>query len=312
MPGETWLAEGFEQQRPRLRSIAYRMLGSVSEADDAVQETWLRLHRHDGDSIDNIPGWLTTVISRVCLNVLRRRHHRREVPWGPQEVQPPAFRLPDPLVGAAEPSDPEAEALLADSIGLALLVVLDTLTPAERLAFVLHDVFAVPYAEIAVVAGRSVVATRQLASRARLRIRREAPTPDRDLASQRGVVEAFFAAARRGDFDALLALLDPAVVLRADAGLGRPGSGVTVGAAAVAARARMAAGGRLVAATVNGLAGAVVVVGGQPVSVLGFTVVDRRILAIDALTDPVRLAQLDLSGLDPGSGPTGSDGRPVR
>ena len=213
MDDDEWLAERFEAERTHLRAVAYRMLGSISEADDAVQETWLRLSRADSDSIENLGGWLTTVVARVCLNMLRSRTSRRE--------EPLEVHVPDPLVSGVAAIDPEQEALLADSVGLALLVVLDTLAPAERLAFVLHDMFAVPFDEIAAMVGRTPDAARQLASRARRRVQRDAAVPDADLGRQREVVDAFFAAARHGDFDALVAVLDPDVVLRSDGG-GRP------------------------------------------------------------------------------------------
>ena len=205
---DDWLTERFEEQRPHLRAIAYRMLGSLSEADDAVQEAWLRLSRSDSKAIDNLGGWLTTVVARVVLNMLRARKARREDPL--------EARLPDPVVSLDDRTDPEHEALIADSVGLALLVVLESLSPAERLAFVLHDMFAVPFDEIAEIIGRSPAAARQLASRARRHVRASAPVPDADLAEQRRVVDAFFAASREGDFDALVAVLDPDVVLRAD------------------------------------------------------------------------------------------------
>jgi RNA polymerase sigma factor (sigma-70 family) len=266
----------FEQHRPRLRALAYRMLGSLAEADDVVQEAWLRLHRTDG--VENPAGWLTTVVARICLNLLR---DRREDPVG--------VHLPEPIVTGP---DPEQEAVLAEDVGLALLVVLDTLTPPERIAFVLHDLFAVPYEEIAPLLDRSADATRQLASRGRRRVQ-AAPVPDTDLAGQRAVVDAFFAAAREGDFDALVAVLDPDVVLRADGGTARPGrSFVLHGPRAVADQA--STGGRfarfLRPATVNGAAGAIAVANGRVLSVMGFTVVRGRIVAMDVLYDPDRLA----------------------
>src|SRR6478752_1511794 len=230
MDEHEWLAEHFEEHRTRLRAVAYRMLGSLSEADDAVQETWLRLNRSDSDEIENLGGWLTTVVGRVALNMLRSRATRREEPLG--------VRLPDPIIDRADGTDPEHEALLADSVGLALLVVLETLTPPERLAFVLHDMFGVPYEEIAPIVERSPEPARQLASRARRRVRGTAPLPDADLAAQWRVVEAFLAAAREGDFDALVATLDPDVVLRADGGLKGPSRHVR-GAQIVAGQALM-------------------------------------------------------------------------
>jgi RNA polymerase sigma-70 factor (ECF subfamily) len=285
------LAERFEEQRPRLRAVAYRMLGSLSEADDAVQEAWLRAGRADTSGVENLDGWLTTVVARVCLNMLRARRSRREEPLD--------VRMPDPIVGRV--GDPEQEALLADAVGLALQVVLDTLTPAERVAFVLHDLFAVPFEEIAPTIERSPAAARQLASRARRRVRGAAPAPDPDLARQREVVDAFFAAARDGDVDALVAVLDPDVVLRAEGGAARPHQTVTIrGARAVAAQAanytRLAPLVR--PALVNGAAGIVVVAGGRTLSIMGFTVAGGKIVAIDVLADPERLAALDLAGVD--------------
>jgi RNA polymerase sigma factor (sigma-70 family) len=286
------LAERFEENRAHLRAVAYRMLGSLSEADDAVQEGWLRLNRSDTSTVENLGGWLTTVVARVCLDMLRTRAARREDPM-------PAH-VPDPIVSRDDGANPEQEALLADSVGLALLVVLEMLPPAERLAFVLHDMFAVPFDEIATIVDRSPAAARQLASRARKRVQGAAPTPDADVTRQREVVDAFFAAARDGNFDALVAVLDPDVVLRSDAGPLRPESVVVRGAAAVAGQALMFAGrGPFVrAALVNGAAGVVVAPGGTPVSVMGFTVVGGKIVAIDSLTDPDRLRDLDLTMLD--------------
>jgi RNA polymerase sigma factor (sigma-70 family) len=293
MDERTWLAERFEENRPRLRVVAYRMLGSFSDADDAVQEAWQRLSRADRTDVDNLPGWLTTVVARVSLNMLRTRRTRRE--------EPLEVRVPDPIVTPESGIDPEHEAVLADSVGLALLVVLDTLTPAERLAFVLHDMFAVPYGDIAPMLERSPVATRQLASRARRRVQGRAPAPDPDLGRQRAVVDAFFAAARDGDFDGLVAVLDPDVVLRADGGAARTRPTVMLrGARTVAENASLARKlGRFVRpALVNGAAGAIVVVNGQLFAVLGFTVADGRIVAIDVLYDPQRLAGLGLTVLD--------------
>ena len=287
MTDDDWLATRFEEHRPHLRAAAYRMLGSVSEADDAVQEAWLRLSRADADEIENLGGWLTTVVARVCLNVLRTR--KREEPLG--------VHVPDPIVSSEDGPDPEQEALLADSVGLALLVVLETLGPAERLAFVLHDMFGLPFDEIAPIVDRSPAAARQLASRARRRIQGAPTEPDASLPAQRKVVDAFFAAARDGDFDALVAVLDPDVVLRADEG----GATVEVhGARTVASRAmRFAQLAPYVRpALINGVAGVVVVPRGRPFSVLAFTVRGGRIAAIDALADRERLAQLDLTPLD--------------
>jgi RNA polymerase sigma factor (sigma-70 family) len=287
----TWLAERFEENRTHLRAVAYRMLGSLSEADDAVQEAWLRLSRADSGEIENLGGWLTTVVARVCLNMLRSRKLRREESL---EVY-----VPDPIVSRADGIDPEREALLADSVGLAMLVVLETLTPAERLAFVLHDMFAVPFDEIAPIVDRSPEATRQLASRARRRVRGVPTVSDADLTRQREIVDAFFAAARNGDFDALVAVLDPDIVLRSDGGPLRPGSTAIVrGAQAVASGAITYA--RLSAfvrpAIVNGAAGAVVVPPGGLFSIIGFTIRDGKIAEINALADPDRLRKLDLSG----------------
>src|SRR5437763_6659082 len=292
MDEREWLAERFEEHRPRLRAVAYRMLGSLSEADDAVQEAWLRLSRSDAHSIENLGGWLTTVVSRVCLNALRARGTRREDLLGPH--------VPDPIVTPERTLDPEEEAMLADAVGVALLVVLETLTPAERLAFVLHDTFAVPFEQVATVLGRSPEATRQLASRARRRVQGAPIAPDGDLTRQRAVVDAFFAAARAGDFDALVAVLDPDVVARADGGTVQAAmSSVLTGPAAVAGQALTYAnpGAELHPALVNGAAGVVVTVAGRPVSIMAFTVVDDRIVAINSLADPERIARLDLSGV---------------
>jgi RNA polymerase sigma factor (sigma-70 family) len=288
-----WLAERFEEHRTHLRAVAYRMLGSVSEADDAVQEAWLRLSRSDGREIENMGGWLTTVVGRVCLNMLRSRRTRRE---DSLEVH-----VPEPIVSREDGVDPEHEALLADSVGLAMLVVLETLSPAERLAFVLHDIFGVPFEEIGPMVDRSPAAARQLASRARRRVQGEAPPPDPDLVRQREVVDAFFAAAREGDFDALVAVLHPDVVLRSDGGTARPGATHVVhGAEAVGRRAMTFA--RLSPfvrpALVNGAAGVVVAPRGRPFSVMAFTVRDGKIVAIDGLADPDRLKDLDLTVLD--------------
>jgi RNA polymerase sigma-70 factor (ECF subfamily) len=291
MDANDLLVEQFEEHRAHLRAVAYRMLGSISEADDALQEAWLRVSRAGTSDVENIGGWLTTVVGRVCLNILRSRGTRREEPLNPN--------VPDPIVSRETGVDPEQEALMADSVGLALLVVLETLPPAERLAFVLHDMFAVPFDEIGPVVGRSATAARQLASRARRRVQGAAPAPDSDRKRQREVVDAFFAAARDGDFEALVAVLDPDVVLRSDRGA-LPGSAVIRGAEAVASQALMFADpSRLVRpALVNGAAGVVVAADGQPVSVMGFTVADGKIVAIDALGDPERLGRLDLAGLD--------------
>jgi RNA polymerase sigma-70 factor (ECF subfamily) len=294
MSDDDRLAERFEEHRTRLRAIAYRMLGSPSEADDAVQETWLRLRRADTQEIENLGGWLTTVVSRVCLNMLRARRTRRE--------EPLEVHVPDPLVTREDNSSPEDQALLADAVGLALLVVLDTLTPPERLAFVLHDLFALPFDEIAPIIDRSSDATRQLASRGRRRVQGASlPDVDADVGRQRAVVDAFFAAARGGDFDALLEVLDPDVVVRSDGGAREPAvTALTRGAEAVANRAMTYAqpAAHLEPVLVNGAVGVVVLVDGQPFSIMGFTVSQGRITAIDALADPERIARLDLSALD--------------
>jgi RNA polymerase sigma factor (sigma-70 family) len=286
-----WLAERFEEQRAHLGAVAYRMLGSFSDADDAVQEAWLRLSRTNAAAIENLGGWLTTVVARICLNMLKARKSRREDPVG--------VHVPDPVVSSEDGLDPEQEALLADSVGLALLVVLETLEPAERLAFVLHDMFAVPFDEIAPIVGRSPVAARQLASRARRRVQSVAPVPDADLTTQREVVEAFLAAARDGDFDALVAVLDPDVVLRADAGA-LPAGGEVRGAEAVARGtlefSRL--GLDVLPALINGAVGLVSTRGGKPFSVVGFTVRGGKITELDILADPERLRRLDLSIFD--------------
>jgi RNA polymerase sigma factor (sigma-70 family) len=293
MDERDWLAERFEANRTHLRAVAYRMLGSVNEADDAVQESWLRLSRTDTSQVDNLRAWLTTVVARVSLDMLRSRKSRREEPLG--------AHVPEPIVSRADGVDPEHEALLADSVGLALLVVLETLAPAERLAFVLHDMFAVPFDEIAPIVGRSPAAARQLASRARRRVQGADAVPHVDLARQRKVVDAFLAAARGGDFDALLEVLDPDVVLRVDRGAVRPGESREVrGATAVAEQVRTFA--RLARfarpALVNGAAGFVVAPRGRPVAVAGFTVAHGKVVEIDLLADPARLRALDLTVLD--------------
>jgi RNA polymerase sigma factor (sigma-70 family) len=297
MEDHDWLAQQFEENRTHLRAVAYRMLGSLSEADDAVQEAWFRLSRSDTSSIENLGGWLTTVVGRVCLDMLRSRKSQ------PKEPLKEFFggRLPEPIVSPEDGVDPEHEALLADSVGLALLVVLETLSPAERLAFVLHDMFGVPYEEIAPIVGRSPTAARQLASRARRRVQGEAPASDADLATQRKVVDAFLAASRDGDFDALVALLDPDLVLRADRGAMPAGAWREVrGAEAVAGQALNYAQLALFVrpALVNGAAGLVATRDGQPFSVGGFTVRGGKIVEIDILADPARLAELDLTILE--------------
>ena len=290
MTDSDWLAQQFETQRPHLRGVAYRMLGSISEADDAIQEAWIRLSRTDADDIDNLRAWLTTVVARVCLNMLRSRKARQETQLEPH--------MPDPIVSTSDGTDPEQAALLGDSIGLALLVVLDTLSPAERVAFVMHDVFAVPFDEIAPVVGKTPAAARQLASRARRRVR-GAPVPDADLDGQRKVVDAFLAAARNGDFEGLLAVLDPDVVFTSDGGVRRPGfRRVVRGAEAVAAGSRgfrrFADNSRRV--LVNGTPGVVAwAPSGEILAVASFIVRGGRIVSVDALADPDRLRELDLS-----------------
>lgn len=281
----------FEAHRPHLRAVAFRMLGSVSEADDALQEAWLRLRRADASGVHNMGGWLTTVVGRVCLDMLRTRRSRREEPLGPT--------VPEPIVSSRDGVDPEHEALLADSIGLALLVVLETLKPPERIAFVMHDMFGVPFDEIAPIVGRTPAAARQMASRARRRVQGEVPPSDPDVAGQQRVVDAFLAAARGGDFDTLLATLDPDVVMRVDAGA-LPGSRELRGAEAVGTEVkRFGAGARLArTALVNGAPGFVVVRDGSPAVVAGCTVADGRITEMDLLVDPERLAAVDLSALD--------------
>jgi len=290
-----WLAEQFEQHRPQLTAISYRMLGSHTEAEDAVQDAWIRLSRGGVEGVENLGGWLTTIVGRVCLNRLRARTARPEHPIG--------VHLPAPVIGPADGPDPEHEVLLADSVGLALQVVLDTLTPAERLAFVLHDLFGLPFEDIAALVERTPAAARQLASRARRRVRgAQDHTPDADPGAQREVVNAFFAAARAGDFDRLVALLHPDVVLRSDGGAQHPDvSDVLRGTAAVAGRAVLCnrPGALVQAVLVNGSAGAVVTVDEHPVSVMGFTVTAGKIIEMQILLDPERLATLDLSALHP-------------
>ena len=281
-----WLAERFEEQRGHLRAVAFRMLGSTAEADDAVQDAWLRVSRADTSVVENLGGWLTTIVARVCLNMLRSRTARREVPL---EVH-----LPDPVISPGGELGPEGEALLADAVGLALLVVLDALAPAERLAFVLHDMFELPFDEIGPIVGRSPTAARQLASRARRRVRR-ADIPDPDLARQRAVVDALFSAARSGDFDALVALLHPDVVLRVDVGPSRPGASMIVrGAAAVARQARLGANPAAILhpALINGAAGVVITLNGQPHGVMAFTVVHGQVAELDIFADPERVRRV--------------------
>jgi RNA polymerase sigma factor (sigma-70 family) len=291
MDERDFLARRFEEHRGRLRAVAYRMLGSLSDADDAVQETWIRLSRSDANEVDNLGAWLTTVVARVSLNMLRSRNVRRE--------EPLAVRVPEPILDRADGVDPEHEALLADSVGLALLVVLESLSPPERLAFVLHDIFAVPFDEIAPIVDRSPEATRQLASRARRRVRAEKTVPDADLVAQREVVDAFLAAAREGDFDGLVAVLDPQVVLRVDLG---PAAGVREvhGAEAVAGQA--ASFGQLGLdmrpVLINGVAGVVSFLDGEPFSLGAVTVRGGRIVELDLLADRERLRELDLTILE--------------
>ena len=291
MDEREWLAERFEERRTRLRAVAYRMLGSLTEADDAVQEAWLRLSRTDAKGIENLDGWLTTVVARVSLNMLRSRKSRREEPLG--------VHVPEPILDPADGMNPEHEALLADSVGLALLVVLETLTPPERLAFVLHDMFGVPFDEIGPIVDRSPEAARQLASRARRRVQGEKTVPDTDLETQRRVFEAFVAASRDGDFQALLEVLDPDVVLRVD--LGPEGGWQEVrGAEAVAGQALAFSGIGLVVhpALVNGVPGAVTTLDGVPFSVGAVTVRGGKVVEMDILADPDRLRELDLRILE--------------
>jgi RNA polymerase sigma factor (sigma-70 family) len=287
-----WLAERFEEQRPRLRSMAYRMLGSASEADDAVQDAWLRVSRADTREVDNLPAWLTTVVARVCLNMLRRRTSRREEPLEGQRPAVTTSREPD--------EDPEEEAILADSVGLALLVVLDTLTPAERLAFVLHDMFAVPFDQIAPMLDRSPAAARQLASRARRRVTGLGPAAGADLPRQRRVVDAYLAASRDGNFEALVALLHPEVVLHADPAAGPTAEPVELRGARLVARGATAAGARArftQPALVDGTVGLVMAPRGRLSLVLAFAIVDDLITEIDVIADLERLRALDVSVL---------------
>ena len=293
MDERDWLVERFEEHRSHLRGVAYRMLGSANEADDAVQEAWLRISRVDSSNVENLPAWLTTVVARVCLNMLRSRTARREEPLDVDRREP--------VVSHDGRSDPEQEALLADSVGLALLVVLDTLSPAERLAFVLHDMFDLPFDEIAPIVGRSSAATRQLASRARRRVKGSPPVPEPDLVRQRRVVDAYLSATRGGDFEALVKLLDPDVVLRADAEAMPSGTAVEIrgaqavakGALASAERARFAG-----PALVDGAVGLVMAPRGRLFLVLGFTFDGDTITDIDVIADPARLRTLDLAVLD--------------
>ncbi|MGN6169756.1 MAG: sigma-70 family RNA polymerase sigma factor [Solirubrobacteraceae bacterium] len=291
MDEQQWLAERFEEHRTRLRAVAYRMLGSLSEADDAVQDAWLRVSRADTREVENLAAWLTTIVARVSLNMLRSRNTRRE--------QPLDVHVPDPIIDSAQGTNPEHEALLADSVGLALLVVLEKLSPAERLAFVLHDMFAVPFEDIAAIVERSPEATRQLASRARRRVRGTASLPDTDLPAQWKVVDAFLAAARMGDFDGLIGVLDPGVVLRADGGLTGLSRHVR-GAETVAGQALMWSRVELTMrrALINGVAGIVSMREGRPFSIGAFTVREGKIVELDILADPERLGRLDLTVLE--------------
>jgi RNA polymerase sigma factor (sigma-70 family) len=292
-----WLAERFEEHRSHLRGVAYRMLGSLTEAEDAVQDAWLRLARADTSGVENLGGWLTTIVARVCLNMLQSRKSRREEPLD--------THLPDPIISVEDGAvDPEQQALLAEGVGLALLVVLDTLAPAERVAFVLHDMFAVPFDQIAPIVGRSPGAAKMLASRARRRVQGAAPSPDADLARQRAVVDAFFAAARDGDFAALLAVLDPDVVIRADVAAVHAGAPTEIHGAAAVTEQILTTGGfsRLARyahpALINGAAGVVLATRGRPISVVAFTVTHGKITEIDIFANPTRLRHFNLTVLD--------------
>jgi RNA polymerase sigma-70 factor (ECF subfamily) len=295
VPTPERLAEQFEAHRSHVRTVAYRMLGSASEAEDAVQEAWIRLSRTDVSGVENLRGWLTTVVARVCLDMLRTRASRREDPMD--------THVPDPIIRSIgrEPEGPEADAMRADSVGLALLVVLEKLEPAERLAFVLHDVFGMTFEEIAPIVDRSVVATRQLASRARRRVQGQAPTPDADLRQQRRVVDAFLAAAQKGDFEALLGVLDPDIVLRADGGAVKGMSRLVRGAQAVVAQAaafsKINLSDQIV--LVNGNVGVVTrLPDGRLFSVVAFTIANGKVVEMDILADPERLSRLDVSGIE--------------
>ena len=297
MDDSEWLALHFERQRPHLRAVAYRMLGSLTEAEDAVQDTWMRLSRSGAADVENLGGWLTTIVARVCLNMLRSRNHRRE--------EPLAVHLPDPVISTEAEIQPEEQALLADSVGLALLVVLDTLTPDERLAFVLHDMFELPFKDIARVVGRTPAAAKQLASRARRRVKDAEIPADPDLARQREVVDAFFAAARRGDFDSLVAVLHPDVLLRVDGGAEYPEASMLIrGSAAVARQAAMGLRHLLGRPTVglrqvlvNGSAGVVVALDGRPITVMSFIVAEGRIAQIAGIADPGRVRRIAAAAL---------------
>src|SRR6266536_2852707 len=290
MDEHDWLAEQFEAERPHLRAVAYRMLGSLSEADDAVQESWLHLSRSNTSGVENLGGWLTTVVARVCLDLLRSRNSRREEPLG--------VHVPDPIVSREDGIDPEQEALLADSVGLALLVVLDTLNPAERLAFVLHDIFAMPFDEIARIVERSETAARQLASRARRRVRGGAMVKDADLPSQRKVVDAFLAASRAGDFNALLTVLDPEIVFRIDGATSPKGVSREVRGAQAVARQFSGRAQGFRTALVNGAVALIVAPRGYLFLVLNLTIRNGKIAEIEAVADPTRLRQFDLAVLD--------------
>ncbi|MEW2031480.1 sigma-70 family RNA polymerase sigma factor [Streptomyces roseifaciens] len=297
MSEKDFLAERFEEFRPHLKAVAYRMLGSLAEAEDAVQETWFKLNRSDVGEVGNLGGWLTTATGRVCLDMLRSRATRHEEPLHDQDGQ--VVRLPDPVISGADRIDPEQEILLADSVGIALMIVLQTLAPAERLAFVLHDMFHVPFDDIAGIIDRTPATTRQLASRARRRVQGQAPAPDTDLAARRRVVDAFLAAARGGDFDALVAVLDPDIVARSDGGTLLP-SALRRGATEVASQAITFA--RFAEAAlpvlINGTPGVLAVTAdGRPMSVMSFTIQGGRVTALDILTDPERLGRIDVSGL---------------
>ncbi|WP_194926699.1 sigma-70 family RNA polymerase sigma factor [Catenulispora pinisilvae] len=287
MADENLLAERFQEYRPRLRAVAYRMLGSLSESDDALQEAWLRASRAETDEVRNFEAWLTTIVGRVCLTMLRSRQQRRE---DSLEVH-----IPDPVVCAEDDTNPETAALTADSVGLAMMIVLETLAPAERFAFVLHDMFAVPFEDIAEDLEKSPAAVRQLASRARRRVEGRAPGPDPDLAVQRTAVDAFFAAAKNGDFEALVAVLHPDVVLRADGGVLRAGQSVVLsGARTVASQAQLA---RTMApyvrrVLINGTPGAFVVKDGRPISLMSFDVVAGKVVSIQVILDPERLDEV--------------------
>lgn len=299
MDHNEWIADQFEQHRPHLRAVAYRMLGSLTEADDAVQDTWLRLNRSGAEGVENLGGWLTTIVARVCLNMLRSRNLRREEPFD--------VHLPDPVIDPEAEIQPEEQALLADSVGLALLIVLDTLTPDERLVFVLHDMFELPYKEIAPMVGRTPAAAKQLASRARRRVSgAEIPT-DPDLSRQREVINAFFSAARRGDFDALVTVLHPEMLLRIDAGPEHTERSMLIRGSATVARQAITgirqmfgtSDARLHPVLVNRSAGVVVTIDGQPLTVMSFTVTEGKITEIDAITDPGRVRRITATILIP-------------